>query len=523
MSKQGGKREPVSGDEMLHISADGEITVMKYFDPDQKHPNEDSSVTTELIIGQDAFGNKIEADFGGAENLEAAKIEAETLARLQAESYERKLDLINKFGDEPELLKAALNQLSPVVSPVHVDRVMTIEELADNYISYRKTQIRTSGNHKEGITERTFKEELPRVAFWTSAFAGKSLHELGRGDIVDVADWLNYLPSRLTQRKLSNTQAIEVAKVNMAKGENRLAASTYNKWAIALRGMLHRAFKLGATDVDLRVFIECYDAKNRRESEVQPFSPADLKKIFPGSNYGDKFLKASKLVSLEARFWLPLVGVFSGCRLEEMAQLTVADVKKDGPTGIQYLVITNEGVATDNENQSTKNLNSVRPMPIHSTLVEIGFLDYVKTRTSLGPQTSLFNLDRSTQNKFSGQFSKYFTRKGDDAMGYLERCGIESRVTTSSGSVEKQSFHSFRHTAISKLYQQNVSAEHIAITMGQKERVTYESENYRKKSETDRLELRRGVVENISYTGVDFQKIAWSKFRKEHVDNEAQK
>jgi len=89
--------------------------------------------------------------------------------------------------------------------------------------------------------------------------------------------------------------------------------------------------------------------------------------------------------------------------------------------------------------------------------------------------------------------------------------------------VEKQSFHSFRHTAISKLYQQNVSAEHIAITMGQKERVTYESENYRKKSETDRLELRRGVVENISYTGVDFQKIAWSKFRKEHVDNEAQK
>jgi len=512
MSKKTGKREPISGDEMLDISADGEITVMKYFDPTQKQPSDGSSFTTKLITGQDAFGNKIEVDFGGAENLEAAKFEVDTLARLQAESHERRLDLVNKFGREPELLKAALDQLSPAVASVQVDRVMTIEELADNYISYRRTLIKTPGNKKGSITERTFKEELPRVAFWISAFAGKSLHELRRGDIVDVADWLKYLPSRFTLRKLSNSQAIEIAKENMAKGEGRLAVSTYNKWAIPLRGMLRRAFKLGATEVDLEVFIECYDAKDKQESDVQPFSITDLKKIFPGSNYGEKFLKASKLVSAEAKFWLPLVGLFSGCRLEEMAQLTVADVKKDQSMGIQYLVVTNEGVAADDENQSTKNLNSVRPVPIHPTLVEIGFLDYVEERTSLGPRTSLFNLTRSTRDRFSDQFSKYFTRKGDHSRGYLERCGIETRRTTSSGSVEKQSFHSLRHTTISKLYEQNVPAEQIALVMGQKGRETYESENYRKKSETDRLSLRQSVIEQVTYVGVDFGSIKWGNF-----------
>jgi integrase len=123
-----------------------------------------------------------------------------------------------------------------------------------------------------------------------------------------------------------------------------------------------------------------------------------------------------------ARYWLPILGVFTGARLNELCQLLVEDVDCDD--GIHFLNITNEG-----ENQRVKNRSSKRKMPIHDGLVSLGFLEFVRHQRQAG-ETRLFpELKLSEYGYYSEDFSKWFSR-------YLKQIGIKT---------DKVSFHSLRH------------------------------------------------------------------------------
>jgi integrase len=124
-----------------------------------------------------------------------------------------------------------------------------------------------------------------------------------------------------------------------------------------------------------------------------------------------------------ARFWLPLLGLFTGARLNELCQLAVEDVKQED--GIIFLHITNEG-----EDQRVKTASGRRRIPLHSELLDLGFMVFVQDRRTEG-STQLFpELPKGKDGYFSGGFSKSFSR-------YLERIGIKTKKT---------SFHSLRHT-----------------------------------------------------------------------------
>jgi integrase len=146
--------------------------------------------------------------------------------------------------------------------------------------------------------------------------------------------------------------------------------------------------------------------KNLNRSRL-PFDADDVRMIF-GSGYPAR--------SANADYWLPILAYFTGCRQEELAQLTVGAVKKH--EGVTYLDIQG----------NVKNVSSVRPVPVHSRLVDLGFLDHVQSRGQ--PDRLLF--DRLVLNKkgrLSDQFQKRFHRSLRD------RGIVDSRKV----------FHSFRH------------------------------------------------------------------------------
>lgn len=125
----------------------------------------------------------------------------------------------------------------------------------------------------------------------------------------------------------------------------------------------------------------------------------------------------------EAAKWFPLLGLFAGARLEELANLNVEDVRVE--EGVIFIFI-----GADAALQRVKNKQSRRKTPIHPELVRLGFLDYVDDMRR-AKQVRLFPEVQSTLEKRSAAWSKWFGR-------YLSRCGI-----TTDGKV----FHSFRHTA----------------------------------------------------------------------------
>jgi integrase len=130
----------------------------------------------------------------------------------------------------------------------------------------------------------------------------------------------------------------------------------------------------------------------------------------------------------EAAYWLPLLGLFTGARLGELASLTVADVTTDEPMGISTIRITEDL----EQGRRLKNLSSRRVVPIHPELMRIGFLQFVEqVRQGSGSEARLFPLLTPGPKGGLGEaWSKWFGR-------YIRGLGITNRASV---------FHSFRHS-----------------------------------------------------------------------------
>lgn len=152
------------------------------------------------------------------------------------------------------------------------------------------------------------------------------------------------------------------------------------------------------------------------------FSLSDLKAIFQQSRiYADRYLP--KGAGREATYWLPLLALFTGARIEELAQLLIKDIRYVDGLG-HYINITDEG-----ENQKLKTTSSRRRVPVHPVLIACGFTDYVAAGSK---QRQLFpNLKPNPRGKFGGYFSNFFS-------GYLRN---DVGITDT-----RKVFHSFRHT-----------------------------------------------------------------------------
>ncbi|AMM17827.1 hypothetical protein AX768_27130 [Burkholderia sp. PAMC 28687] len=169
------------------------------------------------------------------------------------------------------------------------------------------------------------------------------------------------------------------------------------------------------------------EGKARRGVAKPPFSHADLNLIFASPVYSQGLRPIPGCG--EAAYWLPLLGLFTGARLEELGQLSPGDIReetyRDGK-GIERTVpviyVTDEG-----EGQGIKNTASHRRIPIHKALLDLGFLKYVASQKGarLFPAMVPDKFGRET-SKFSSWFPKYLRA----------HCPAIDN---------KKSFHSFRH------------------------------------------------------------------------------
>ena len=155
-----------------------------------------------------------------------------------------------------------------------------------------------------------------------------------------------------------------------------------------------------------------------------PFTDEDLKKIFTSEIYTHRnYPEAGKG---EASYWMPLIALYTGARLEEIGQLYVSDIRQDIETKIWYIDIN------DNDKKRLKNESSRRVVPIHQKLIDAGLLQYMD---SLNDVRLFPTLISSKDNKVTTIWSRWFGR-------HLDNLGINE-----SGKV----FHSFRHLIKDKL------------------------------------------------------------------------
>lgn len=145
---------------------------------------------------------------------------------------------------------------------------------------------------------------------------------------------------------------------------------------------------------------------------------------------------------------IPIIGLFSGLRVEEICKLKVDDIKLEEDTQIYYFDITGE----------VKTKSSVRKVPVHSQLIDkFNFISYVAKRKKHNHEM-LFDL-KSVFYKGKNKFSHYFLR--DFFSDFRNSFVTEQRIQE-----DLISFHSLRHTFATRLRSGRVEFYSISNLLG---------------------------------------------------------
>jgi integrase len=171
------------------------------------------------------------------------------------------------------------------------------------------------------------------------------------------------------------------------KTEPKCSAPTLKKRIGALQALMTYAFKQRwtSTNVGLGITIVGY-TKSRKAR--RSFEDHELASLFASPLFVDPTSwMATSRISDATLFWLFLIAITTGARLEEVGQVALADVRHDGE--IVYLDIDDYTLDDKAAGKSVKTDESKRLVPIHAKLIELGFLEYCAALKAYG-ETELF-------------------------------------------------------------------------------------------------------------------------------------
>ncbi len=138
-----------------------------------------------------------------------------------------------------------------------------------------------------------------------------------------------------------------------------------------------------------------------------------------------------------------LICLWSGCRREEAAQLFLNDIQE--AEGVHFFNLTDEG-----EGQGLKcPTQNRRKVPVHSSLVSLGFLQYVDSLRQAG-ETKLFPTLKKQKTTLADATGKWYAR-------LLKRVGLRDKSLV---------LHGLRHTFITRLSDIGVSEKVKRVLVG---------------------------------------------------------
>jgi len=256
--------------------------------------------------------------------------------------------------------------------------------------------------------------------------------------------------------------------ISITPTSDRMAINTVNKHLNRTSSLFDWACRHGY--LTMNYFTNLTIRKKRKASEERKvFSTEQLERLLSGKQYQGKKPLHSYY------YWLPLLGLYTGCRLDELCQLYIEDIYQIDDVWVIDI--------NDSEDKKLKSFNSKRIIPIHSKLIDLGFLNYVDKIQAAHKR--LFPALKKGRDGYGSAPSKWFAR-------YRKQVGI-----TESGVV----FHSLRHTFVNELKQLGIE-ESLAASLAGHSSSGITFERYGKDYSPSVL---KDVIERLNYTLPDIK------------------
>ena len=310
-------------------------------------------------------------------------------------------------------------------------------------------------------------------------FGGDSdIKSIKRDDLLKFRNTLLILPTKLSQNNLYKNKNLDEI-IAIAKDKPKISKSTIKKYIVRICEFFKYCYdsdyfaKNPATDIQITLTADdVINKKPYRDSDVN----ALLAIVGDIRENGDT---KSQRVNKDELFFVTHIAAYSGMRLNEIIQLNTDDIiTKDGV--VCFSLNMEIDVNTD-RSKTLKTKNSIRNVPIHSKLKDIGLFELIDSKKKSGAKNGkpvrLFNCD----NK---DFSEYFRKK------------INVRVIKDD---KTRTFHSLRHTFINKLIQGGERIEHVAALVGHEQQYKITMDTY---AERVNAKILKNLVEKINFIEV---------------------
>ena len=380
----------------------------------------------------------IDRDF--YENLNEAEKKAfraellKTEAKILRIDYERAK---NRFGtDNANISYVAEEYKTPNKQNKYYEK--TAEEIANDFYAIKRKDTQEMHKYTEPI--KVFLQVVNK----------KYLADITTEDIQDFVFTIRNMPPKTNKANIQLLEKykdnyFELAKIVDTKSYQKISTKTALSKISRVTMFLDYALECERLDKNrlknkyaMPSKTEIAKVTDKEKQDRTMFSDQELNTLFNSSSwYTTKLNKY--LNGEEDRIYIPIIGLFTGMRLNEIAQLYLNDIIEEN--GIYYFRVDDI-----NPNQKLKNLNSRRVVPIHSMLIELGFLKYIE-KLKKEKQERVFPQLYHTKNKGYGQaFSKKFNN-----MNFKKEWIDKEKIKKIEEKEIKVDFHSYRHTFTTKL------------------------------------------------------------------------
>lgn len=299
-------------------------------------------------------------------------------------------------------------EMSPVVvaQPTQQERATSSQPLREVLEVYAEAQVRDGK-----WVPVTKKNAVNKLKLFVEVMDGKPIDTVTRDDI---RGWREVLEeTELSNNSIRHHFKVVAAMFNWAKREGKASIDNPTK------GLMPPA-----------------DDPKRDAFTAEELTTLFRSPMYTGHSSASRRDVPGAVVVKDFKYWFPLIGLHTGMRVEEIAKLRTADVRRED--GVWCFDI-----------KKAKTRAGERLVPIHPRLIALGFLDHVGLvkHERLWPE-----LTPNSEGNYSPRFVVWFP-------GYRRLINIDR-----DGLV----FHSFRHSFVSRLEEAGVDNVKIARIVGHK-------------------------------------------------------
>ncbi len=298
-----------------------------------------------------------------------------------------------------------------------------------------------------------------------------------------------------SERRFKGKSVDELLKMNIKEtrsvytmNQSLRRLSTFANWCLA------------NTSLQTNPFRHATEKLVNKKKTQKHFTDEEILKIFdPEVFLPSTIQRRGYTPNRTGNYFIPLIMLYTGCRITEICQLHIDDLYKVNDIWIFDLNENECECCPTNQFKSIKNASSIRKIPIHPSLIEIGLCRYRNLVEKQG-ETRLFpKLNYQDKGGWSGAFSHFFN------VTYLPKVGLKNLKD------RKTDTHSFRHTCLNKMKSLGIVEGYAMEYAGHHHQsVTFTTYSAR----YDPSNLLENCVKKIKYKGLEINKLKvnWKKY-----------